>query len=381
MKSEKYLKELAKRRVRRRPRKKEKINIEFKTIVPQAVSKNIFAAAMTVLSMVIIIPTLLFSFMPKQNDGRDIREKIKEDGIDNIVISDEAFQEQAESIEASMVEELTIDAENVEEPDIVDEEEHKLISPENAETKRLRFTEYTVKKGDNAWDIAKAHRLRVDSVIGANDENIDDPSILRVGQKLRLPNMDGIYYVVKANDTLSGISERYNANISIIKEVNGIENDVIHKGEKIFIAEAKLNEKQRRKLYRLDIGRPVHGYLTSPYGYRMHPILNRRLFHTGIDIGGNNNYRVYSVLDGKVTFAGKNGAYGNFIMIRHKMGYTSCYAHLRRINVKKGQWVKRGDVIGRVGSTGRSMGAHLHFEIRINGKFANPAKYLSYRSK
>jgi murein DD-endopeptidase MepM/ murein hydrolase activator NlpD len=125
-------------------------------------------------------------------------------------------------------------------------------------------------------------------------------------------------------------------------------------------------------------GWPVQGYtrISSPYGMRMHPVLKVRKMHTGIDIPAPTGTNVLSIDNGKVIFAGVQGGYGNTVMILHDDGKVSLYAHNSRITVSNGQRVSKGQVIAKIGSTGRSTGPHLHFEIRINGSHVNPINYL-----
>jgi murein DD-endopeptidase MepM/ murein hydrolase activator NlpD len=125
-------------------------------------------------------------------------------------------------------------------------------------------------------------------------------------------------------------------------------------------------------------GWPVQGYtrISSPYGMRMHPVLKVRKMHTGIDIPAPTGTNVLSIDNGKVIFAGVQSGYGNTVMILHDDGKVSLYAHNSRITVSSGQRVSKGQVIAKIGSTGRSTGPHLHFEIRINGSHVNPTNYL-----
>lgn len=126
--------------------------------------------------------------------------------------------------------------------------------------------------------------------------------------------------------------------------------------------------------------RPVAGRISSEYGWRTHPISKKRKFHNGIDIAGNNNFEVLASNSGVVAYAGWRGGYGNTVMISHG-NVTTLYAHLSSISVSTGQVVSRGQVIGRVGSTGNSTGPHLHFEVHPNGYgngTANPRQYVNF---
>lgn len=120
---------------------------------------------------------------------------------------------------------------------------------------------------------------------------------------------------------------------------------------------------------------PGHHRITSPFGYRIHPILKYRKLHTGVDIGAPNGTPVVSAASGTVIASRFMGGYGNCIMIDHG-GKVTVYGHLSSRAVSAGQSVSAGQTIGYVGSTGMSTGAHLHFEVRINGAVQNPLNYL-----
>jgi murein DD-endopeptidase MepM/ murein hydrolase activator NlpD len=123
---------------------------------------------------------------------------------------------------------------------------------------------------------------------------------------------------------------------------------------------------------------PVAGWLTSYYGNRKDPITNDRDFHPGLDISAEYGQPVFATGDATVSSAGPNGAYGNMVALDHGFGIVTKYGHLSRIAVMCEQRVKRGDVIGYVGSTGRSTGAHLHYEVWMNGQLTNPMTLLTH---
>jgi murein DD-endopeptidase MepM/ murein hydrolase activator NlpD len=123
---------------------------------------------------------------------------------------------------------------------------------------------------------------------------------------------------------------------------------------------------------------PTHGWLTSPMGYRTDPVNGESGdFHPGLDIAGERGQPVYATAAGRVTFAEPHGTYGNLIVIDHGYGLETRYGHLQSFTVGKGEQVKRGDVIGRVGSTGRATGNHLHYEVLANGTLLNPLRLLT----
>ncbi|HPM78357.1 MAG TPA: peptidoglycan DD-metalloendopeptidase family protein [bacterium] len=118
--------------------------------------------------------------------------------------------------------------------------------------------------------------------------------------------------------------------------------------------------------------------VTSSFGMRRHPILGDRRMHHGVDYGAPVGTPVWAVADGTVSFGGRSGAAGNLVTIKHDGGFESLYLHLSRIAVKRGQRVRQRQMIGRVGSSGRSTGPHLDFRIRRNGSYFNPMKMKMY---
>jgi len=138
----------------------------------------------------------------------------------------------------------------------------------------------------------------------------------------------------------------------------------------------------RRIKRKQQFGMPLrHVRITSRFTYkRWHPILHRYRPHLGVDFGARRGTPLLAVNDGKVIFSGRKGGYGNVVKIRHRGGYVSLYAHQSRIRVKKGAKVKKGQVIGYVGSTGRSTGPHLHFGLYKNGRAIDPLKVLKKKS-
>jgi murein DD-endopeptidase MepM/ murein hydrolase activator NlpD len=124
-------------------------------------------------------------------------------------------------------------------------------------------------------------------------------------------------------------------------------------------------------------GWPVEGgYVSSPFGYRQDPFTGRRAFHEGVDIANRLGAAVKAIAAGVVTYAGKRSGYGRLVEINHGSGYVTRYAHTSKILVHVGDKVEKGQEIAVVGSTGRSTGPHLHFEILRNGKVLNPRTYI-----
>jgi len=116
--------------------------------------------------------------------------------------------------------------------------------------------------------------------------------------------------------------------------------------------------------------------ITSRFGYRRDPFTRRGAMHSGIDFKGKTGSPIYAAASGKVAFAGRRSGYGKVVEISHGNGMMTRYAHLSRIDVARGATIDGGDVLGGLGSTGRSTGPHLHFEVRINGRAVNPRPFL-----
>jgi len=135
----------------------------------------------------------------------------------------------------------------------------------------------------------------------------------------------------------------------------------------------KSNEKMYRHIPSIT---PVKGYIGSKYGYRTDPIDGKKRMHSGLDFPVNLNTDVVATGDGVVTKAQYDSGWGRYIKIDHGYGYETIYAHLWKINVKKGQKVKRGDKIGKSGNSGRAAGFHLHYEVHKNNKTVDPLKYF-----
>ncbi|HEX3858926.1 MAG TPA: M23 family metallopeptidase [Pseudolabrys sp.] len=146
---------------------------------------------------------------------------------------------------------------------------------------------------------------------------------------------------------------------------------------RVNVARAQL-EQYRRTLTVVPVAKPVVGEveMNSPFGMRMDPFLKGPAIHTGIDLHGEMGDPVRVTANGKVTIASWQGGYGNMIEVNHGNGLSTRYGHLSKIEVKVGDVVRIGQTIGRVGSTGRSTGPHLHYETRINGEPVDPQKFL-----
>jgi murein DD-endopeptidase MepM/ murein hydrolase activator NlpD len=121
---------------------------------------------------------------------------------------------------------------------------------------------------------------------------------------------------------------------------------------------------------------PVHGWVTSGFGFRINPFTGLTQMHEGLDISNRVGTPVMATADGIVSDTGKDSSHGNIVVISHGFGMNSRYFHLNKVFVRAGQKVKRGDKIAEVGMTGKSTGPHLHYEVRVNGIPVNPVRYI-----
>lgn len=205
------------------------------------------------------------------------------------------------------------------------------------------------------------------------------PSACATLNTLTLESSRGVYHTVGPDEDIWRISRAYEVDAKTIMESNEIYNpDDIKEGDKIFIPGARkvlevppptyeeLAEAAKKGLFVW----PVDGMIYSLFGPRCGRI------HKGIDISAPIGIPVSASRDGDVVFAGRRGGYGNVVEIKHDDHYMTVYAHLSKVFVKEGDSVKRGDVIGNVGSTGRTTGPHLHFEIRYDDIPRNPLYFL-----
>ncbi|MDD3075757.1 MAG: M23 family metallopeptidase [Proteiniphilum sp.] len=165
-----------------------------------------------------------------------------------------------------------------------------------------------------------------------------------------------------------------------VENVGGVAEgfDIIHINELTDFYDNQLFEMEET-LFGLPLGKPFEGEINSIYGYRRNPFTSKGIeFHSGVDFKGRQGDSIRATGNGVVSFAGYNGGYGRCIVINHNESLQTLYAHLKQIDVKEGQTIQSGDHIGLMGSTGRSTGPHLHYEVIFDDKKINPLKYISF---
>ncbi len=279
--------------------------------------------------------------------------------------------------------------------DVMSREEALQLITEGKEEKKV----HVVKEGDSLWTIARKNDTHVADLLKANPSL--DGEHLDIGQELNLVAIEPLInveatgeltleetvpfrVVVETNKDLWRGSQKVKTNGEnglrevtykvvmrngdiVSKEVlqekvlKEAKDKVVIKGSRVVVASRGGSG---------TLGWPIRGQITSPYGKR------GRGTHTGLDINGTTGQPVGAAESGKVTAAGWQGSYGKMVTIKHSNGLVTRYAHLSSIKVSVGQEVGRGDLIGLVGSTGRSTGSHLHLEVISGGSFRNPMNYL-----
>jgi murein DD-endopeptidase MepM/ murein hydrolase activator NlpD len=239
----------------------------------------------------------------------------------------------------------------------------------------LLYTSYTVEQGDTIGQIAGNFGLNQDTIFSLN--SIRNSRLLQIGQVLKIPNQDGILYKVKSGESLSSIAQKYEVEVASVQTANELFSEKVKAGSSLFLPGAKLNLSDLQEINGDLFIWPVRGYITSRYGYRTSPFGGARQFHTGLDIGAAMGTAVRAGMVGRVSTVGYNETSGNFVVITHHSGYRSLYAHLSVVRVKSGAYVRAGDHIGDVGSTGQSTGPHLHFTVYKNGITVNPVAVMN----
>ncbi|WP_039937816.1 M23 family metallopeptidase [Leptospira terpstrae] len=232
--------------------------------------------------------------------------------------------------------------------------------------KKLKVTQYKVKKNETLSDIARRFKVSAESIAGSSGIN-PEVSILP-GQFLNIPNKQGLVYKLKKGDTLAKVADYYKVKIDDIYSENQLEDyDLFKSGQKVFLPGAIIPD--TGPVWRIPVSSKV---ITSGWGTRSYP---QYKFHMALDLRANYE-SVYAARKGKVTYSGWMGGYGNAIILTHDDSYQTLYAHNSKLFVKEGDYVSAGKVISRSGCTGYCFGPHLHFEVIKDGKNVNPTKII-----
>ena len=234
-------------------------------------------------------------------------------------------------------------------------------------------TAYVVKPGDTLSLIASRFALRESTLLCSNSIAASDA--LKPGMVLRVPDRDGLYIRINDFDTLSLLAKEYGSTVKAIISSNALAGGAapvagtelfIPGGEAMAVAKGRNGYNIIGKLFANDFIHPLNGTISSQFGWRADPFTYGSAFHSGLDIRGTEGSTITASASGRVIFAGWKEGYGLTAIIRHQNGLDTLYGHCSVLLVNDGDDVKRGEVIARVGSTGRTTGPHLHFEVRKN---------------
>ncbi len=245
----------------------------------------------------------------------------------------------------------------------------------------LTYQTYRVKSGDMIGYIADEFGITQDTIISVN--NIRQSRLIQPNQYLKIPSMAGILYTVKTDgETPETIAIKYEVDAEKCATVNFLSPTTeLKAGYSLFVPDAELDWMTRQEINGDLFKKPlkVRYWLSSSYGWRDSPFnTGSRSFHGGIDMAVAQGTPIYPAMDGKVTTAGYNATYGNYVIVTHHSGYKTLYGHMSKITCQKGNFVyAQKTQIGLVGSTGLSTGPHLHFTVYKNGNTINPLSVLN----
>lgn len=238
--------------------------------------------------------------------------------------------------------------------------------------------DYQVKEGDTLSEISKAYNINVGTLISYN--KIEDVRRIWVGANLKIPDTDGLPYIVKKGDSLDSIASDHSIPLNNILDANNLDSEVISEGDQLFIPGARISDYDYKKATGTLFLYPASGRLSSPFGYRTDPFTGVRRMHYGVDLANRVGTSVKATMSGTVIVIGDQPlGYGNYVVIRHERGFQSLYGHLNKVLVRNGQRISQGQKIGEMGSSGRSTGSHLHFSLYKNNIPVDPLRGYLYR--
>ena len=245
---------------------------------------------------------------------------------------------------------------------------------EYSRPRMLTFSFYTMRSGDIIGHIAAGAGLNEDTLISVND--IRNTRLMQIGQVIRIPNQDGIFYTVRPGDTLESIANAHRTTVSHIKTANELFSDTLTPNTRLFVPGGRMDWVNRQEVNGDLFIWPTTGRISSPFGFRRSPFTGARQFHGGLDIAAPTGTPIRAAMSGRIARVSYNSILGNYVIINHHSGFRTLYAHMHVVRVRAGANVATGERIGDVGSTGLSTGPHLHFEVHRNGVRVNPRTLL-----
>ena len=261
--------------------------------------------------------------------------------------------------------------------DVLLDEDGNIIMPEYDDElsfkEQVEWTNYTVKPGDTVSGITYRNGLsNISTLIQVND--ISNVRSLMVGEKLKIPSVDGIMYKIQKGDTLNSIASKYSISMADLLDINDLSSENLVPGDKIFIPGAKMDSDSLQRAMGETWICPLSAKFTytSYFGPRKDPITGEKSSHKGVDMACPKGTAIKAAMSGTVIAAGYHRVFGNYVIVKHIDNYQSLYGHMSKISVKNGQRVNQGQQLGLVGSTGYSTGNHLHFQVFKNQKLVDP---------
>lgn len=274
-----------------------------------------------------------------------------------------ARSEQQESAQARSQDE------EPEESQAEDEQDDEAIEP-------VSFTTYEVQSGDTLRSIAGSFSLRPETIISVNDiENINE---LQTGRVLRIPDRDGQMYTVREGESLSVIAHDFDMGYVTLAEVNGLSSSLIRIGQRLFIPDRTISAESFQRVMNTLFIRPAEGVIVVDFSDQVEDILTGELYSLdGVRIENSVGTPVRAAMAGTVTeVENRPSGLGRYVIMSHDGGYTTTYGHLDSTSVSRGQRVEQGELIGRLGSTGRILEPVLYFSVKKDGQPVNPSDFF-----
>ncbi len=233
---------------------------------------------------------------------------------------------------------------------------------------------YHAHPGDTMSGIATRLGLDVDTVSSMNRVDGRGVHNISVGEIIRIPSQNGITLTAAADFDVQ--CKGYGVSPEDVLAANAISRSELSPGMKLFFPGVQHTGYARSLAVGVGVALPIHGWESSPFGWRLDPFTGVRSHHSGVDLAAPAGSVIHSATDGVVVAATYDSMLGNYVEVRAQLGYSYVYGHMSRILTRVGERVATGSVLGLVGQTGYATGPHLHFEVRLYGVPQNPRNYL-----
>jgi murein DD-endopeptidase MepM/ murein hydrolase activator NlpD len=233
---------------------------------------------------------------------------------------------------------------------------------------------YRAHAGDTMSGIATKLGMDIDTISSMNRVEGRGVHNVTVGETLRIPSQNGITLTLAPD--FDGQCRTYGVSPEDVLAANALSRAQLWTGMRLFFPGVQHTGYARSLAVGVGVALPIHGWESSPYGWRADPFTGQRSHHSGVDLAAPEGSPIKSATDGVVIAAGYDGMLGNYVEVRAQLGYSYVYGHMSTILARDGARVATGSLLGLVGHTGYATGPHLHFEVRLNGVPQNPRNYL-----